>query len=116
MTYLLTLLLLLTSCAVIILSVILIQMSRHRRSTANALQDAYETLKLQNLRTEAILGDLPVGVEVYSKEGVLIGLNERSCKIFGVTDKKELLGSIPIMKNPVIPLAAKVHISFLCLW
>ena len=107
MTYLLTLLLLLTSCAVIILSVILIRMSRHRRSTANALQDAYETLKLQNLRTEAILGDLPVGVEVYSKEGVLIGLNERSCKIFGVTDKKELLDSIPIMKNPVIPQAVK---------
>lgn len=94
-------------CAVFILSAFLIWVAKRRRSTARALKEAYETLKLKKLRTETIFGDLPIGLEVYTKEGILAGLNEYACQIFGIVDKNEVIGSAPIWENPVIPQAVK---------
>ena len=94
-------------CAVFILSVFLVLLARCRRRTTCALREAQEILNLQKLRTDTIFGDLPVGIEVYSKEGILVWMNERTCQTFGVVDKRAVIGSTPIMDNPVIPDAVK---------
>ena len=94
-------------CAVFILSVFLVLLARCRRRTTRALREAQEILNLQKLRTDTIFGDLPVGMEVYSKEGILVWMNERTCQTFGVVDKRAVIGSTPIMDNPVIPDAVK---------
>lgn len=94
-------------CAAFILSVFLILVVRCRRRTARALQQAQEILNLERLQTDTIFGDLPVGIEVYSKEGILVWMNERTCQTFGVVDKRAVIGSTPIMDNPVIPEAVK---------
>ena len=94
-------------CAVFILSVFLVLLARCRRRTTRALREAQEILSLQKLRTDTIFGDLPVGIEVYSKEGILVWMNERTCQTFGVVDKRAVIGSTPIMDNPVIPDAVK---------
>lgn len=94
-------------CAVFILSVFLVLLARCRRRTTRALREAQEILNLQKLRTDTIFGDLPVGIEVYSKEGILVWMNERTCQTFEVVDKRAVIGSTPIMDNPVIPDAVK---------
>lgn len=94
-------------CAVFILSVFLILVVRCRRRTARALRQSQEILNLERLQTDTIFGDLPVGIEVYSKEGILVWMNERTCQTFGVVDKRAVIGSTPIMDNPVIPEAVK---------
>lgn len=94
-------------CAVFILSVFLILVVRCRRRTARALRQSQEILNLERLQTDTIFGDLPVGIEVYSKEGILVWMNERTCQTFGVVDKRAVIGSTPIMDNPVIPDAVK---------
>lgn len=94
-------------CAVFILSVFLILVVRCRRRTARALRQSQEILNLERLQTDTIFGDLPVGIEVYSKEGILVWMNECTCQTFGVVDKRAVIGSTPIMDNPVIPDAVK---------
>lgn len=94
-------------CAVFILSVFLILVIRCRRRTARALRQSQEILNLERLQTDTIFGDLPVGIEVYSEEGILVWMNERTCQTFGVVDKRAVIGSTPIMDNPVIPDAVK---------
>lgn len=94
-------------CAVFILSVFLVLLARCRRRTTRALREAQEILSLQKLRTDTIFGDLPVGIEVYSKEGILVWMNECTCQTFGVMDKSAVIGSTLIIDNPVIPDAIK---------
>ena len=45
---------------------------------------------------------LPVGIELYNKEGVLVDLNDKELDLFHVDSKEELLG-INIFENPVFP-------------
>ena len=49
-----------------------------------------------------IYKNLPVGIEVYNKEGVLVDLNDKELDLFHVDSKEELLG-INIFENPVFP-------------
>ena len=46
--------------------------------------------------------NLPVGIELYNKEGVLVDLNDKELDLFHVDSKEELLG-INIFENPVFP-------------
>lgn len=91
----------------VLCAVFLILVVRCRRRTARALRQSQEILNLERLQTDTIFGDLPVGIEVYSKEGILVWMNERTCQTFGVVDKRAVIGSTPIMDNPVIPDAVK---------
>ena len=45
---------------------------------------------------------LPVGIELYNKEGVFVDLNDKELDLFHVDSKEELLG-INIFENPVFP-------------
>ena len=49
-----------------------------------------------------IYKNLPVGIELYNKEGVLVDLNDKESDLFHVDSKEELLG-INIFENPVFP-------------
>ncbi|WP_195578747.1 PAS domain-containing sensor histidine kinase [Bacteroides caccae] len=49
-----------------------------------------------------IYKNLPVGIELYNKEGVLVDLNDKELDLFHVDNKEELLG-INIFENPVFP-------------
>ena len=49
-----------------------------------------------------IYKNLPVGIEMYNKEGVLVDLNDKELDLFHVDSKEELLG-INIFENPVFP-------------
>ena len=53
-----------------------------------------------------IYKNLPVGIELYNKEGVLVDLNDKELDLFHVDSKEELLG-INIFENPVFPVEMK---------
>lgn len=46
--------------------------------------------------------NLPVGVELYDKDGYLIDLNAKDMEIFGIRSKKDVLG-VNIFSNPIMP-------------
>ena len=45
---------------------------------------------------------LPVGVELYDRDGYLIDLNAKDMEIFGIRSKKDVLG-VNIFSNPIMP-------------
>lgn len=65
-----------------------------------------------------IFKNLPVGIEVYDKDGFLIDVNDKELELFGVEDKQQVIG-INIFENPILPevIAEKLHkrenVSFL---
>ncbi|MEG2217954.1 MAG: response regulator [Muribaculaceae bacterium] len=54
--------------------------------------------KLYNQKA-TILSILPVGIEIYSPEGVLIDFNDRECEIFGI-QREDAIGKVSIDGNP----------------
>lgn len=46
--------------------------------------------------------NLPVGVELYDRDGYLIDLNVKDMEIFGIRSKKDVLG-VNIFSNPIMP-------------
>ena len=46
--------------------------------------------------------NLPVGVELYDRDGYLIDLNAKDMAIFGIRSKKDVLG-VNIFSNPIMP-------------
>lgn len=46
--------------------------------------------------------NLPVGVELYDRDGYLIDLNAKDMEIFGIRSKKDVLG-VNIFSNPILP-------------
>ncbi|MEG0252957.1 MAG: PAS domain-containing protein, partial [Muribaculaceae bacterium] len=67
--------------------------------TISVLRDITESIvlnkELEKLyrQNETILQSLPVGVELYSKNGDLLYLNNSDCEIFGINDRNEALNS-----------------------
>ena len=61
-------------------------------------------------RSEKILrniyDNLPVGIELYDKEGILVDMNNSDAEIFGVDSKEETLG-VCFFDNPNIPADVK---------
>ena len=46
--------------------------------------------------------NLPVGVELYDRDGYLIDLNAKDMEIFGIRSKKDVLG-VNVFSNPILP-------------
>lgn len=63
-------------------------------------QQKYETLYNQNM---TILNSLPVGVEIYTPDGMLTYLTETDCRIFGVNQNEVLALQLNIDDNPNLP-------------
>lgn len=49
-----------------------------------------------------IYTNIPVGIELYDKDGYLIDMNNKDVEIFGLNSKKDALG-VSMFENPVIP-------------
>ena len=49
-----------------------------------------------------IYKNLPVGIELYDKDGYLVDMNDKELEIFGLADMKEALG-VSLFENPNIP-------------
>ncbi len=49
-----------------------------------------------------IFSNIPVGVEIYNKDGILIDLNNKDMEIFGVKDKSSTIG-VNFYENPNVP-------------
>lgn len=83
------------------------------------LQAKEDRLALDN--SEKILRNiyknLPVGIELYDKEGYLVDMNDKELDMFGLKDKNEALG-VNLFNNPNIPgevkekLRAKEDVNF----
>lgn len=63
---------------------------------------ACQALQCSERLLHNIYKNLPVGIELYNKEGVLVDLNDKELDLFHVDSKEELLG-INIFENPVFP-------------
>ena len=64
----------------------------------------YETLYNQNM---TILNSLPVGVEIYSSDGILTYVTESDCRIFGINQEEVLAMQLNIDQNQNLPLEVK---------
>ena len=53
-----------------------------------------------------IYKNLPVGIELYDKDGYLVDMNDKELEIFGLADMKEALG-VSLFENPNIPKDVK---------
>ena len=49
--------------------------------------------------------NIPVGIELYDKDGYLVDINNKDMEIFGLEDRKDALG-LNIFENPLIPSPA----------
>lgn len=63
---------------------------------------AYQALKNSERILQNIYKNLPVGIELYNKEGYLIDLNKKELDLFHIPGKQEVLG-INIFDNPIFP-------------
>lgn len=63
---------------------------------------AYQALKHSERILHNIYKNLPVGIELYNKEGYLIDLNKKELDLFHIPGKQHVLG-INIFDNPIFP-------------
>lgn len=70
---------------------------------------AYQALQHSERLLYNIYKRLPVGIELYNKEGLLIDLNDKDLEMFHVDSKKEVLG-INIFENPIFPEEMKARL------
>ncbi len=73
--------------------------------TVKAHQALYRSEKL----FKNIFTNIPVGVEIYDKDGILTDLNNKDMEIFGIADKSQVLG-VDFFKNPNLSEELKAHI------
>lgn len=66
------------------------------------ISSAYQALQYNERVLYNIYKNLPVGIELYDKDGLLIELNDKEMEIFHLNRKEDLLG-IDIFENPVFP-------------
>lgn len=76
-----------------------------RKSEIRAKEDRRELDHSEKVLRN-IYKNLPAGIELYDKDGYLIDINDKECEIFGLSDKKEVLG-ICLFDNPNIPPSVK---------
>lgn len=66
------------------------------------MASAYQVLQHKERILYNIYKNLPVGIELYDKDGVLIDLNDKELDMFGLSRKEDALG-INIFDNPIFP-------------
>ena len=66
------------------------------------MTSAYQALQHSERILHNIYKHLPVGIELYNKDGILIDLNDKEQEMFHLEKKEDLLG-LDIFKNPMFP-------------
>lgn len=74
------------------------------------MASAYQALQHSERILHNIYKNLPVGIELYNKDGYLIDLNKKELEMFHITHKEKIIG-INIFKNPVLPEEIKPKIK-----
>ena len=66
------------------------------------MSSASQALQERNRLLHNIYKYLPVGIELYNQEGILIDMNDKEQEMFHLKQKEDLLG-INIFENPIFP-------------
>ncbi|MBD3590346.1 PAS domain-containing sensor histidine kinase [Bacteroides sp. GM023] len=66
------------------------------------MASAYQALQYSERLLHNVFKYLPVGIELYNKDGILIDLNDKELEMFHVDKKEDLLG-INLFDNPIFP-------------
>ena len=73
------------------------------------MASAYQTLQNSERILHNIYKNLPVGIELYNKDGYLLDLNKKELEMFHITHKEKVIG-INIFENPALPEEIKLKI------
>ena len=73
------------------------------------MASAYQALQNSERILHNIYKNLPVGIELYNKDGYLLDLNKKELEMFHITHKEKVIG-INIFENPVLPEEIKLKI------
>ncbi|MDD6209444.1 MAG: response regulator [Bacteroidales bacterium] len=79
-------------------------------SDKTELFTVYETLEKKDKMLSSLFTHLPIGVELYDKDGKLIDINEKEFEIFGI-DKDKMPYGIDLFSNPNVPDEIKEKIK-----
>lgn len=74
------------------------------------MASAYRALHNSERILHNIYKNIPVGIELYNKNGDLIDLNKKELEMFHITHKEKIIG-INIFENPVLPEEIKPKIK-----
>lgn len=66
------------------------------------MASAYQALQYSERLLHNVFKYLPVGIELYNKDGILIDLNDKELEMFHVDKKEDLLG-VNLFDNPIFP-------------
>ena len=74
------------------------------------MASAYQALQHSERLLYNIFKHLPIGIELYNMDGVLIDLNDKELEMFNVEKKEDILG-INIFENPIFPKEMKERLK-----
>ena len=74
------------------------------------MASAYQALQHSERLLYNIFKHLPIGIELYNMDGVLIDLNDKELEMFHVEKKEDILG-INIFENPIFPKEMKERLK-----
>lgn len=70
----------------------------------NETLEAHRALDHSEKLLKNVFSNIPVGVEIYDKDGFLTNLNDKNMEIFGIRSKADVIG-INLFDNPNVPPA-----------
>ena len=73
------------------------------------MASAHQALQNSERILHNIYKNLPVGIELYNKDGYLLDLNKKELEMFHITHKEKVIG-INIFENPALPEEIKLKI------
>lgn len=71
---------------------------------------AYQALQYSERLLSNIFKYLPIGIELYDMDGVLVDLNDKELEMFHIEKKEDVLG-INIFENPIFPKEMKERLK-----
>ena len=74
------------------------------------MASAYQALQYSERLLSNIFKCLPIGIELYDMDGVLVDLNDKELEMFHIEKKEDVLG-INIFDNPIFPKEMKVRLK-----
>lgn len=74
------------------------------------IASAHQALQNSERILHNIYKNLPVGIELYDKDGQMVDLNKKDMEIFRISNKEDILG-VNIFENPILPEEIKQKIK-----
>ena len=74
------------------------------------IASAHQALQNSERILHNIYKNLPVGIELYDKDGPLVDLNKKDMEMFRISNKEDILG-VNIFENPILPEEIKQKIK-----